>query len=104
MIFLKGNIPMKKILDKKYGLLVFSLLSGFAYFTLIMILISEVQFSYLLGIFFFPTVVCGAALCLVKSIKLMLENQEEKKAYRIMKLHIALIIFACFFGITMLFV
>ena len=39
MIFLKGNIPMKKILDKKYGLLVFSLLSGFAYFTLIMILI-----------------------------------------------------------------
>lgn len=94
---------MKKILDKKYGLLVFSLLSGFAYFTLIMILISEVQFSYLLGIFFFPAVVCGAALCLVKSIKTMLENGDEKKAYRIMKLHVVLIIFAFFFGTIMLF-
>ena len=60
---------MDKILNSKYGLLVFSLLSGVGYFLLIMCLISQTPYSSLLGLFFFPTVVCGAALCIFKAVR-----------------------------------
>lgn len=82
---------MNKILESKYGLLIFSLLSGAAYFVLVMMLISNINYSYLLGIFFFPAVICGAALCVFKSVKNFIENEEIEKAKRIITIHIAVI-------------
>ena len=85
---------MKKIIESKYGLLIFSLLSGLSYFALIMILISGVNFSYLLGIFFFPAIVCGAALCIFKTVKNCIEDGRESAAKRMISINIAVIIFA----------
>ena len=88
---------MKRILESKYGLLIFSLASGVSYFVLIMMLISNVPYSYLLGIFFFPTVICGAALCLFKTIKNMQENDEYRKIRYLIVIHICVIILAVLF-------
>lgn len=94
---------MKKIIESKYGLLIFSLLSGLAYFILIMQLISETKYSYLLGIFFFPTVICGAALCIIKSVRAFIENEEFDKAKKLLILHVFVIIFALIYGLVGLF-
>ncbi len=88
---------MNKILNSKYGLLIFSLTSGIAYFILIMMLISQINYSYLLGFFFFPAVVCGIALCLYKSIKNLEELEELRKVRSLMLLHIFVIILAIIF-------
>ena len=94
---------MKKIIESKYGLLIFSLISGLAYFILIIMLISKINYSYLLGIFFFPAVVCGAALCLFKSIKGLEEAQEYGKIKALMILHIFVILWAAaFLGISVI--
>lgn len=85
---------MDKIIKSKYGLFVFSLISGLAYFILIMMLISKIRYSHLLGLFFFPAIVCGAALCLYKSIKGMVERQENIKIKSMIVLHIFVIILA----------
>ena len=85
---------MKKIIESKYGLLIFSLVSGLAYFILIMMLISKIDYSYLLGIFFFPTVICGAALCLYKSIRGLENAQEYGRIKALMILHIIVILLA----------
>lgn len=91
---------MEKILKSKYGLLIFSLLSGLAYFILIMILISKINYSYLLGLFFLPAIVCGGALCLFKTIKNMEENEEFKKIKSLMIIHIFVFLLALAFAIT----
>ncbi len=88
---------MKKIIESKYGLLIFSIVSGLAYFILIMMLISKVNYSYLLGIFFFPAVICGAALCLFKSIRGLEAEQEYSKIKALMVLHIFVILLAVAF-------
>ena len=94
---------MKKIIESKYGLLIFSLISGLAYFILIMMLISKINYSYLLGIFFFPAVICGGALCLYKSIRGLEEAQEYKKIKALIILHIFVILLAAAFaGISVL--
>lgn len=85
---------MKKILDSKYGLLIFSLVSGMGYFVLLLLLLANVKYSYLLGIFFCPAVVCGSALCIVKYVKALLEQEEYGKIKRIFVIHSALIVFA----------
>lgn len=85
---------MNKIIESKYGLLTFSLLSGLSYFILIMLLIGEINFSYLLGIFFFPVIVCGTALCLMKTINAFIENDDYPRVKKIINLHIALMAFA----------
>lgn len=90
---------MNRLINSRYGLLVFSLLSGFAYFTLVMILISQVKYSYLLGIFFCPAVVCGAAACIIKSVKAFVDNEQIDRAKRIVGIHTALIVFAIVFAI-----
>ena len=83
---------MDKILNSKYGLLVFSLLSGVGYFLLIMCLISQTPYSYLLGLFFFPTVVCAMALCIFKAVRKYQQNNDMTKIRKIIVLHIVLII------------
>ena len=94
---------MKKILDSKYGLLIFSLLSGLGYFTLIMLLLADISYSYLLGIFFFPAVICGAALCIYKTVSSLAENNEYGKIKRIFVIHSALIVFAAICAVTVFY-
>ncbi len=93
---------MDKIIKSKYGLLIFSLISGFAYFILIMMLISKISYSYLLGFFFFPAIICGAALCLYKSIKGMEQAEEYKKIKSMIMIHCFVILLALFVAITAL--
>lgn len=82
---------MKKIIESKYGLLIFSLLCGLSYYILIMMLISQVEYSYLLGMFFFPAIVCGAAIYLIKALKALIENEDMHRVRRIIVLHSVLI-------------
>ena len=91
---------MDKILKSKYGLLIFSLLSGLAYFILIMMLISKISYSYLLAFFFFPAIVCGGALCLFKTIRNMEEAEEFTKIKSLMAIHIFVFILALAFVTT----
>ncbi len=93
---------MKKILNSKYGLLIFSLISGIANFILIMMLISKMNYSYLLGIFFFPAVVCGIALCLYKSIKNLEQIQAWSKIKSLMLLHIFVVMLSITFFVIYL--
>lgn len=89
---------MNKIINSKYRLLAFSILCGIAYFALIMLLIISVEFSYLLGIFFFPAIVCGAAICIFTTIRKFLESREYEKAQRFFMIHMAVIVFAIIFS------
>ena len=93
---------MEKFLKSKYGLLIFSLVCGVAYFILVMMLIANIQYSYLLGIFFFPTVICGAALCIYKTIKNMQETSEIGRIKSLIILHIFVILLAVSFLVTTL--
>ena len=88
---------MNKILNSKYGLLIFSLISGIAYFVLIMMLISKINYSYLLGVFFFPAVVCGMALCLYKSIRNLEELEEWGKIKSLMLIHVFVVVLSLVF-------
>ncbi len=85
---------MKKIIESKYGLTVFSLISGIGYFVLLLLLLANVKYSYLLGIFFCPAIVCGSALCIIKYVRALQEKEEYEKIKRILIIHSALIVFA----------
>ncbi len=89
---------MDKILNTKYGGLIFSLLSGLGYFFLVMALISETKYSYLLGIFFFPTIVCGAAVCILKTIKAWQEEGKFENIRRLMYIHVVLFVFSAIYA------
>lgn len=94
---------MEKILKTKYGLLIFSLICGLAYYVLVMKLISNINYSYLLGIFFFPAIVCGAALSLYKTIKNMEEAEEFSKIKSLIVIHIFVILLALSFFVILFF-
>ncbi|MDY3929876.1 MAG: hypothetical protein SOZ34_11030 [Clostridia bacterium] len=89
---------MNKLLNSKYGILIFSLFGGLGYFLLILTLISETKYSYLLGFFFFPTIVCGVALCIFKTIKQWQQEEQYQKIYRLIYIHIALFVFSVIFA------
>lgn len=67
-----------KIFNTKYGGLIFSLLAGTAYFTIILdfILKHTSNGGALLGFFFFPAIIAGSALIIIKTVK-RLELEEE---------------------------
>ena len=85
---------MKKFLETKYGGLLFSLFSGLAYFGLILCFVIENSGAkgMLLGFFFFPAIVCGMGLVLLKSIKQWQEQEEYGKIKAIIIFHIILFI------------
>lgn len=85
---------MDKLFKSKYGLLIFSLLCGVGYFLLIMLLISNVEYSYLLGIFFFPAVICGGALCVFKTIRGYMENENHISLKRFVMINTVMVIFS----------
>lgn len=96
-------MKIEKIFGTKYGGLIFSLLSGFAYFIVILSFIMTTgPRAGLLGFFFAPAIICGIALVLFKMIRQFLENEEFKKANLVGILHIILIIISIVFFIAMI--
>jgi len=95
---------MKRFFETKYGGLVFALFSGLAYFGLALCFIIEStgKKGMLLGFFFFPAIICGMGLVLLKSIKQLQEKEAYGKITAIVIFHILLMIisivsvFACF--------
>lgn len=85
---------MKRLFETKYGGLCFSLLSGLAYFAVVMnfVLESTGKKGILLGIFFFPAIVCGAAYVILKSIKQLQEREEYTKITVIFVCHVILML------------
>lgn len=83
-----------KILRNTWGLLIFSLVSGLAYFSVVygFVLRHTEVGGQLLGMFLLPLVVCGAALVLVKLIKQCILDGREGTAVTIFLLHVFFII------------
>lgn len=85
-----------KLLQNTWGLLIFALLSGCAYYAVILkFIISHTSAGgTLLGFFFLPLIICGAALVIVKTVKQCMENGDDGKAVAIFWAHIAFMIIA----------
>ncbi len=96
-------MKIEKIFNTKYGGLIFSLLSGCAYFIVILSFILQADGKAgLLGFFFAPAIICGAALVIFKMIRQFLENEELKKANAIGILHVVLMAISIVFLIAMI--
>lgn len=93
---------MKKFFETKYGGLIFSLLSGLAYFGLVLCFIIENagEKGLLLAFFFFPAIICGMGLVLLKSIKMWQEQQAYGKITAVAVFHIILMIISTFSGLA----
>ena len=95
-------MKIEKIFNTKYGGLIFSLMSGFAYFIVILsFIISTGPRAGLLGFFFAPAIICGMALVLFKMIRQFLENEEFKKANIVGILHVILMVVSVVFLVAM---
>lgn len=87
-----------KIFETKFGGLIFSLLSGCAYFIIILsTILSTTQAGGLLGFFFFPAIICGTALVLLKTIKKLYDEEQYQKINIIFYTHILLILISIVF-------
>lgn len=93
-----------QLMQSTKGLLVFTLLSGCAYFiTVLKFILSHTNAGGgLLGFFFFPAIVCGAALVLIKVIKQCFENGNENAVVNIFLIHVVFILISIVFLISML--
>lgn len=85
---------MKKFFETKYGGLIFALFAGLAYFCLVLTFILETtgDKGILLGIFFFPAIICGMGLILLKAIKQWQEEGHYNKIKAVVLLHLVLLI------------
>ncbi len=95
---------MIEFFKTKYGPLIFSLLSGLAYFGIILgFIISEAGGKgILLGIFFFPAIVFGMAFILLKGIKQWLLEENYKKIKAVATAHIVLMVISVVSVIAMI--
>lgn len=93
-----------KLLRNTWGLLIFALLSGTAYYVVVLkfILSHTSAGGGLLGFFFLPAIVCGAALVLIKVIKQCFENDRDGAAAALFVMHIILILLAVVFAVSMI--
>ena len=93
-----------KIFKTKYGGLAFSLLAGAAYFVIILDFILK-HTSYggaLLGFFFSPAIIAGAALIIIKTVKRLEEEEAFAKINLFLYLHMALMILGIVFLIDII--
>ena len=88
-----------KIFDTKYGGLIFSLLAGAGYFIIILdfILKHTSTGGALLGFFFSPAIIAGAALVIIKTVRSFREEEAFKKINMFLYLQLAIIILSIFF-------
>ena len=96
-------MKIEKVFNTKYGGLIFSLLSGLAYFIIVLsFILGYDSKSGLLGFFFAPAIICGMALVLFKMIRQFLENEEFKKANIIGIFHVILMLISIVFLLAMI--
>ena len=88
-----------KIFQTKYGGLIFSLLAGSAYFLIILdfILKHTSQGGLLLGFFFAPAIIAGAALIIIKTVKKLEAEEAFQKINLFLYFHSFLIILGIVF-------
>lgn len=96
------NNRIIKLLQNTWGLLIFALLSGCAYYAVIMkfILSNTQKGGGLLGFFFLPLIICGAALVLIKVIRQCMEEERENKAVLLFWIHVVFIVIAAVFAVS----
>ncbi|MBO5060167.1 MAG: hypothetical protein J6C82_04565 [Clostridia bacterium] len=88
-----------KIFDTKYGSLIFALLSGCAYFIIVLDFIMKYteNSGALLGFFFFPAIICGMGLVLLKAIKRLRDEEAFGKINMLVYAHIVLFLISLVF-------
>lgn len=88
-----------KIFNTKYGGLIFSLLSGCAYFIIVLdfILKYTQNGGMLLGFFFFPAVICGMGLVLLKTVNRLRDEEQWSKINLLIYSHIVLLLISFVF-------
>lgn len=92
-----------KIFGTKYGGLIFSLISGTAYFIIILSLIlKNTARGGLLAFFFSPAIIAGAALIIIKTVKGLLEAEKFRAVNLFLYMHTALIAVSIVFLIDLL--
>ena len=91
-----------QLLQSTAGMLIFALLSGCAYYIVVLkfILSHTSVGGGLLGFFFLPAIIFGAALVLIK-IKQCMENGNYNAVNLIFWLHIVFIIISAVFLVSM---
>ena len=93
-----------KIFETKYGGLVFSLLSGCAYFIIILNIILQTSPSAgLLGFFFAPAIIAGTGLVLLKTIKRLIDEEQPGRVNILCWVHIILMALSLVFLADLVF-
>ncbi len=97
------NNQILNLLKNTWGLLIFALLSGGAYFVVVLrfVLMNTNNGSGLLAYFFAPAVICGAALILIKLIKQCLADERNTAAAVLFWVHVVFMAMSIVFLITM---
>lgn len=93
-----------KIFETKFGGLIFSVASGCAYFIILLSLVLvDNPSAGLLGFFFFPAIVCGIGLVLMKIIRKLADEEQFGKINIICWLHIVLMLISLIFLADLIF-
>lgn len=93
-----------KIFETKFGGLIFSVASGCAYFIILLSLVLvDTPSAGLLGFFFFPAIVCGIGLVLMKIIRKLADEEQFGKINIICWLHIVLMLISLIFLADLIF-
>lgn len=82
-----------KIVNTVAGELIFSLLAGCAYFIILMgFIVNNTQTGgVMLSMFFFPAIVCGAAIFIIKTIRKLKDEENFGKINMLIYSHIFLL-------------
>ena len=93
-----------KIVNSSLGELIFSLISGIAYFIMIMSFVvnNTKAGGLMLSFFFLPAIVCGVALLLIKTIRKLKDEESYGKINAIIYAHIVLLLISFVFLIELL--
>lgn len=97
------NKKILSIISTTVGQLVFALLSGCAYFMIILRFIIDFSHgSALLGLFFAPVIICGAAIVLIKMMKSAREEKREGSIIVLFWLHVILFLMGIVFVLSII--
>ena len=92
-----------KLFDTKYGGLIFSLISGTAYFIIILsFILKNTAQGGLLAFFFFPAIIAGAALIIIKTVKKLISEEKFRAVNLFLYMHALLIGISIIFLIDLL--
>lgn len=98
------NKKVIQLLKNTAGRLIFALLSGGAYYIIVLkfILSHTDNGGGLLGFFFFPAIVCGAGLVLIKTLRSQEEREDTASMLKLFWVHLILIVIGVIFLLSMI--